>query len=273
MLVRRVAAVTALLALLMAGLAVPAAAAAWVRTTVTLTSGGLTRSYLEVRPAGTGSESLPVLVELHGCCTTPAFELSRSGFLTAARRAILVYPAGYDGYWNAGACCGDTRADDVSFVAAVVRRVLAESPRADPSRVYLAGYSNGGRMAYRIACQRPGLFAAVAVFGAVSAFACAAPAPVPILLAGGTDDPDVTVRHLIQGYLEPTLTREALTYVAADGCSPAGSDTASGTVRTTTWADCSSGPVVLMCYLGAGHAWPVGLAAVIWRFFTSRAVA
>jgi polyhydroxybutyrate depolymerase len=274
---RRAAAFVALLAVLVAGLAVPAAAAGWITTTVSFTSGGRTRLYLVERPAEPGSASLPVVVELHGCCTTPSFELTRSGFETAARGAILVFPAGYQEVWNAGACCGDSQADDVSFIAAVVERVLASSPRADPSRVYLVGYSNGGRMAYRVACERPGLFAAVAVFGAVDAFACGHRSPVPILLAAGTDDPELVVTygfaHVVNGYAEPTLTQEALSAAVANGCARS-TVTSSATVSTTTWAACSSGsPVVLMRYLGAAHDWPAGMAAVMWRFFTGIAAA
>jgi polyhydroxybutyrate depolymerase len=276
MLPRRIVAFGALLALLVAGLAVPAAAAAgWARTTVTYTFEGVTRSYVEARPAGADATSLPVLVELHGCCTTPYFELNRGGFEAATgQRAILVYPAGYDEVWNAGACCGSTQVDDVAFVADVVSRVLASEPAADPSRVYLVGYSNGGRMAYRMACQRPGLFAAIAVFGAVNAFACPAALPsTPVLLAAGTDDPEVTVPadgipRVVHGYFEPTLTRQALAYVDANGCTGAGLTSTSGSVLTTTWARCSSGaPVVLRRYVGAGHAWPSDLSAVIWAFF------
>ncbi|HEY0530591.1 MAG TPA: dienelactone hydrolase family protein [Actinoplanes sp.] len=244
---------TVLLLLLSGGLAVPGG---YVISTVLLRSGGLTRSYVVVRPAHP-SGPLPVLVELHGCCTTPWAELARSGFVEATGgAAVLVYPAGYDERWNAGACCGNQGVDDVAFITAVIRRVSPRSP------VYLVGYSNGGRMAYRLACERPELFAAVAVFGAVSAFPCPNPSPVPILIAAGTDDPELTVPaagipHMVGGLLEPSVTGQAEIYAAANGC--------------RGLAGCGS--VVLRLYPGAGHAWPPDLAAVIWSFFRGRALA
>ncbi|MEV6846296.1 hypothetical protein [Actinoplanes sp. NPDC051411] len=180
-----------------------------VFSTVLLRSGGLTRSYVVVRPARAPGP-LPVLVELHGCCTTPWAELARSGFVPATGgAAILVYPAGYDEHWNAGACCGSATVDDVAFLTAVIERVPPGHP------VYLVGYSNGGRMACRLACERP------ALFGAVSAFPCPRPPPMPILIAAGTDDPELTVPvagipHVVGGFVEPSVVGQAEIYAAAN---------------------------------------------------------
>jgi poly(3-hydroxybutyrate) depolymerase len=276
---RRIAATIVLVSILGAVLTPPAARTGWVRTTVSISLGGVPRGYLVVRPADSGSASLPVLMELHGCCTTPDAELARSGFLDVTGPAILVYPAGQDRYWNAGACCGTTGADDVAFLTAVLKQVLAGQAGADPSRVFLAGYSNGGRMAYRMACERPGLFAAVAVFGAVNAKACADPAPVALLVAAGTADPELTIsatggRHTDDGYLEPTVEQQVEQYRRANGCRAGPTTSVAGTVTSTAWTACGSGdPVQLSLYAGADHAWPVagggtpGVAAVIWAFF------
>jgi polyhydroxybutyrate depolymerase len=234
---RLLAAVVALAMVLVSSFVHPSG---WIRTTVAITVGGVERSYLVVRPAGVSSG--PVLMELHGCCTTPAFELQRSGFLTVARRAILVYPAGVDGAWNAG---------DVAFLTAVVRRVSA-------GPVYLVGYSNGGRMAYRMTCERPDLFAAVAVFGAVDAQACPDQAPVSLLVAAGTADPELTV---------PAVDGVVMRYRAADGCAGTPVTTTEGTLTSTTWTNCGSGKrVQLSLYAGGDHAWPAGLAGVMWAF-------
>ena len=286
---RLVAAVaTLVLVLLLAGMdgvpaapaatpAVPAVAVAvahldWVQTTVSIVVDGLTRGYLLVRPARTPTAALPVLVELHGCCTTPAFELERSGFLDVTGPAILVYPTGYRQRWNAGACCGSTGVDDVKFVTDVVEQVLARQPAADRHRVYLVGYSNGGRMAYRMACAKPQLFAAVATFAAVNAQACPGPAPVSLLLAAGTADPELATsgsatRHSAGGYLEPTVDEQVAQYRQADGCAADPSTTAAGNLISLRWTGCASGAVVqLSWYVGGKHAWPRNLARVMWTF-------
>jgi polyhydroxybutyrate depolymerase len=257
----------------------PAVKQPWARTTVSITVGGLARSYLVVRPASSGTQPLPVMMELHGAGATPELELDRSGFVSESGPAILVYPAGVNTFWNAGACCGNAKADDVTFVTAVVKQVLATQPQADPSRVYLAGYSNGGRLAYRMACEEPSLFTSIAIFGAVDAQACIIARPVSVLIADGTADPDVTLtasqtRHTVNGYVEPALTEEVEQYRLADGCSLEASKATVGELTTTTWSDCTSGhSMVLALYTGVDHSWPItvpgtpGMAALAWRFF------
>jgi polyhydroxybutyrate depolymerase len=276
---RLIAAVVVLISVIAAALAPPSTRPSWIRTTVSMTVDGLARSYLVVRPADAGTASLPVLMELHGCCTTPEVELDRSGFLDVTGPAILVYPAGHDQYWNAGACCGGTEADDVAFLTAVVKQVLAGQAGADAGRVYLVGYSNGGRMAYRMACVQPRLFTAVAVFGAVNAKACPDPAPVSLLVAAGTADPELAVsanatRPTVNGYLEPTVDGQVEQYRQANGCRAGPVTTTAGKLTSKTWTACGSGDIVqLSLYTGGDHAWPQAegatpaAAQVIWNFF------
>jgi poly(3-hydroxybutyrate) depolymerase len=69
--VRRFAASVVLVSMLGAAVPPPAVRTGWTRTTVSISVGGAPRSYLLVRPVDPGTASLPVLMELHGCCTTP----------------------------------------------------------------------------------------------------------------------------------------------------------------------------------------------------------
>ena len=202
--------------------------AGWTSTTVSITVGGLARSYLLIRPRATSTTPLPVLVDLQGCCTTPEVEAQRSGFVDVTGPAILVYPAGYRQSWNAGFSCHQAQADDVddvAFLTAVVNQVLAGRPDAAARQVYLAGYSNGGRMALRMAYAASQLFTAVASYGAVSAAPCPDPAPVPLLDVAGTADPELTIGpggtpQRINGYTEPTVHAQVDQYRRADGTPP-----------------------------------------------------
>jgi polyhydroxybutyrate depolymerase len=75
-------------------------------------------------------------------------------------------PRGNDQNWNdcrSAARVGETKADDVGFIIALVEWAQREM-RIDPLRVYATGASNGGGMSYRLAIERPDRFAAVAVF-------------------------------------------------------------------------------------------------------------
>jgi polyhydroxybutyrate depolymerase len=243
--------------LLLGNMVAPMQPTGWVLHSEMLRVGGLNREYLVAEPAAARSERLPVVVELHGCCTTPGYELQRSGFThTAAHQAILVFPAAWLEIWNAGACCGNPTVNDVGFVAAVVKQVLAAEPRADPKRVYLVGYSNGGRMAYRIACQAPKLFTAYAIFGGVSSYACQDPTPVRILIAAGTNDPEL-LRMMLGPFMITRTAQEEFDYWReVDRCGG-------------TPAICESGKVVwLVQYLNGDHIWPTDMSSVMWKWFT-----
>jgi polyhydroxybutyrate depolymerase len=261
--------------------------AGWTGTTVAITVDGLARSYLLIRPQATSTTPLPVLMDLQGCCTTPEVEAQRSGFVDVTGPAILVYPAGYQQSWNAGFCCHQAQADhidDVAFLTAVVNQVRTDQRDAAAGQVYLAGYSNGGKMAFRMACAAPHLFTAVASYGAVNAAACPDPAPVSLLAVAGTADPELTIGpggapQRINGYTEPTVQAQVDQYRRADGCAVNPATRTQGNLTSTTWAGCGSGDIVqLSLYQGGNHAWPQAVGAtpsaalVMWAFFqTSHA--
>ena len=76
---------------------------------------------------------------------------------------LLALPDGLNASWNGGGgCCGKSArqdVDDVAFLTQMVTMLRGEIS-IDPHRVYIAGVSNGGVMAYRMACQTD-IFAAV----------------------------------------------------------------------------------------------------------------
>jgi polyhydroxybutyrate depolymerase len=262
--------------------ALPPLPAGWTSTTVPITVGGLARSYLLIRPQTTSTTPLPVLMELQGCCTTPTVEAQRSSFIDVTGPAILIYPAGYQQSWNAGFCCRQAQADDVddvAFLTSVVNQVLTDQPDAATGQVYLAGYSNGGRMALRMACAAPQLFTAVASYGAVNAAPCPDPAPVSLLEAAGTADPELTLGpggapRSVNGYTEPTVQEQVDQYRRADSCGTNPATRTQGNLISTTWTGCRSGNTVqLSLYQGGNHGWPQAgggtpsAAQVMWSFF------
>jgi polyhydroxybutyrate depolymerase len=253
----------------------------WRATAHAIGVDGLRRGYLVVRPRTPAPEPMPVVVLLHGRNMTPADMLRKAGVLRL-RDVVLVAPAGYGRSWNAGDCCAAARrarVDDVAFVSDVVARVLADEPGADPRQVYLVGYSNGGRMAYRMACQRPGLFAAVAAVEAVPMYGCRTIGrPVPLLVIASTGDPllrltpDAPPRR-IEGSLQPSVAEAVATWRRLDGCTGEPVRRVVGNLTAQAWTTCRGGSrVQLDLYRGGGHAWPVGSRATpgalteIWSF-------
>jgi polyhydroxybutyrate depolymerase len=220
---------------------------------------------------------------LHGRAVTPETEAQRDGFTAVVGPAILIYPAGYDQSWNAGVCCGTAQGDDVddvAFLAAVIHDVEASQPDASPGRVFLAGYSNGGKMAYSMACAQPQLFAGVASIGAVAASTCAQ-GPVSLLEVANTGDPELSIDGqrpvpTYGSFTDLAVDAQVAKQRGIDACSPNSVAHTEGDTSITTWSDCAPGmEVVLALYQRSDHALEPGyagtpsVARLVWSFFAS----
>jgi polyhydroxybutyrate depolymerase len=214
---------------------------------------------------------------------TPALIERVTRFSSVTGPAVLVYPAGVDLSWNAGYCCGRAHAlavNDVAFLEATIAQVLRSDPAAWARRVYLVGYSNGGRMAFRMACADPGAFAGVAAVEAVPVSACTDPGPVPIIEVASSGDPLLTIPQFgapkhIAGRAEVTVGQVISQWQGIDGCSGAPATTRYAQAVTTRWAACRPGARMEKAeYFGGTHAWPGGqpgtpaAQGMIWSFFT-----
>jgi poly(3-hydroxybutyrate) depolymerase/peptidoglycan/LPS O-acetylase OafA/YrhL len=266
----------------LAASAAPPAPPGTVAAVEDLRVGGLLRSYQVIRPAHPAAPRLPAIVFLHGVNQDIGGEEARDGLLpiAAAGQVVLVYPVGYGESWNAGICCGAAELhalDDTGFVAAVEQRV-ATDPGVDPDRVALAGYSNGGKMAYRIACERPDLFASVSVVLALPVTACRSGSPVPLLHVAVRDDEEIPYApgeppFTANGAVLTPVTGEVAAWRDRDDCGSASDIRTAGRLRVETWARCQGGArVELATYASGGHHWPAGDAAtppagqVVWDF-------
>lgn len=146
------------------------------------------------------NQAYPLLVELHGYASTVdgvdrLFGLRQ----TAAERGFLfVAPDGTRDetnlqFWNAtDGCCNlfNSGTDDSSYLAAVLRDTK-QRYRVDPNRIYVVGHSNGGFMAYRLACDHAEeLAAVVSVAGAtwLDEAKCHPQSPVSVLQVHGDQD-------------------------------------------------------------------------------------
>ncbi len=121
-------------------------------------------------------------------------------FETLADRGnfIVVYPDGFERYWNdcrkRGAFSAKTRnVDDVGFIHTLIDR-FREDFGVDSAHVFVMGFSNGGQMAFRLALELPleiaGIAAVAANLPAPDNCACReAERPVPVLIVNGTADP------------------------------------------------------------------------------------
>jgi polyhydroxybutyrate depolymerase len=114
---------------------------------------------------------VPLVIALHGGGGSGAQFEATSGLTQKADAAqvAVVYPDGTARAvglrtWNGGGCCGHAVAadiDDVEFMRQLIAHLTANY-RINRKRVYVAGHSNGGILAYRLACELPERIAAIA---------------------------------------------------------------------------------------------------------------
>lgn len=163
----------------------------------TIVHDGLDREYnLYVPSSYDGLTAVPLMFNFHGFGGSASDYMLEADMRSLAETDtfILVYPQGscLDGssHWNA---CppgngNKSNADDFGFVEALMNEISSQH-NVDLERVYAAGYSNGGMMAYGLANYKSELIAAL---GSVSGsmLDCIGPAshPMPIVHLHGTSD-------------------------------------------------------------------------------------
>ena len=246
----------------------------------TLVSSNVQRCYyLYVPPGYDPARPPPVVVSFHGFSSNPASQALISGWHRLAEQEgfLVVYPQGTDfpQRWNAGAAWGELDVNDVQFFRDILDDLASVEP-VDLSRVYISGFSNGGGMAVRIACEASGEVAAIgSVAGAVVDLRdCNPLRPVPIIAFHGTADPIVPYEGgMLRGsFLHDAAgaTRAPNFFVGAEdwvatwaewnGCdSQQAVISPQGDVRVTRYTGCDQNATVILYTIeGGGHTWPGG---------------
>jgi polyhydroxybutyrate depolymerase len=148
-------------------------------------------------------ERVPLLLVLHGFGVSPTLLIAKASLNQLADQKKFAYlaPEGvHDGlgrpFWNAGKSCCDLDhrgVDDVKRLRELLDANLADAS-LDPKRVFVIGYSNGGFMAQRLACDVGDRIAGViSIAGAAPAadVACTQSTALSILEIHGDADPVV----------------------------------------------------------------------------------
>ncbi len=225
-----------------------------------------------------GQDGVSAVLVLHGGGGNidKTVEQTRFDDLAREEHFLAVYPQGngsrlrllnIDGYtWNAGGCCGeaaDDDVDDVAFLVAVIDELEAEFG-ADPDQVFATGISNGGMMAYRLACEAADRVAAVAPVSATLFVDCSPSEPVSLLHIHGLADRNVrfeggrNTKGIVRQDRPPVLGGID-TFLSADGCGDESTVTEDPPLSTETWSDCDAGTAVeLLTIEDGGHSWPGG---------------
>lgn len=244
--------------------------------------GGRMRNYFAVIPETVDKtpKALPAVIVLHGAFSngrTVQRELGLDG--PGAREGfITIYPDGVGMGWNDGRKANwrgnmETPPDDTGFLTELARR-LSERGVIDSRRVYVAGVSTGGMMAYRLACEAPDLFAATAAvianMPADIVKDCRPGRAMPLLVMNGTNDPLTPYNGGGFGYdkLQGKVlsTQDTMLFWASNnGCEAEASareissDPAKGSKTKAVlqeWRTCKGAPLALVKLEGGGHRIP-----------------
>jgi len=180
---------------------------------------------------------VPLVVALHGY-TSDAQELETYLRLTpeSERRGfVYAYPDGSvddrgDRFWNAtDACCAFSSPvpDDSRYLSELIS-TIQDSYRVDRARVYLIGHSNGGFMAFRMACDHADQVTAIVSLNGANwndTAQCRPSEPVSVLAIHSSNDETVAFGGgVIDRAAYPSAATTAAQWLGHDRCAEAGRD-------------------------------------------------
>ncbi|GAA2374301.1 hypothetical protein Cme02nite_03380 [Catellatospora methionotrophica] len=248
--------------------------------TVPVTFNGTTHQVTVYVPTGAAPGTrLPLVLNLHGTSGTGTGQLRYSEmkaaadtgrYLVAAPDGAFVNGSGYA--WNVpGVGDPPPGRDDVGFLAQVIATMTGSALCADSTRVYLTGYSGGGRMTSAFACARPDLVAAIAPVAGLRAgrpdpantsrpdpLSCRPTRPVPVIAFHGQQDntnPYPGGGSELWQYSVPAAQQR---WAAIDACPAAPvTTTVAAHVTRIAYNGCRDGADVhLYAISDGGHTWP-----------------
>jgi polyhydroxybutyrate depolymerase len=220
---------------------------------------------------------IPLVMVLHGASGSGARSQAWLGFdeLAESENFIVVYPDGLYNNWDFGAGVptpdGLIEVDDVGFLTGVVHELEADY-NIDPTRVFVTGMSNGAIMAYRLACEAPDTFEAVAGVAA-GVFTMAVQncdQPISVLFIQGSEDHIIPWDGTIfEGQYVGLSAADSLSFWAQlNGCNtqtdaviqtdiPDTDTEDNSTVKQISLTDCVEGTQMqFYAVVGGGHTWP-----------------
>lgn len=274
------------------------------QTTQSWENQGLTRQYIQyVPPVYNAANAVPLVIAMHGLGDNMN-NFSGVGFQQVADTAnfIVVYPQGLKAFnpilatvfgpdsitaWNCDAgAFGLTLAppvSDVEFINALIDTVSANY-NIDQSRIYATGFSMGGFMTNRLACELPRIKAIASVAGTIGGLLTCEPGrSVPACHFHGTTDtqvgyglPEGTNDNLlgmnVNDWVDFWTTNNGCGAVTLEGALP---NTANDgyTVEYIEYAGCNDNSRVVRYKVnGAQHVWlapsnDIFYTREIWKFF------
>ncbi|MBN1556703.1 MAG: hypothetical protein JW951_00995, partial [Lentisphaerae bacterium] len=243
-----------------------------------LTVGGRDRYYqLHVPPQYDAAAPLPVVLNFHGGAGNPMQQRRDTQMDAVADKNgfIVVYGAGTSAFgkfltWNiylSETYATKKNVDDIGYVKAVLDD-LGGLFKIDEKRVYATGYSMGGILCYRLACELSDRIAAIAPVAATlqnPENTCRSDRPVPIMHFHGMRDDHCLfeggVGENARDKMDRPSVREGIErFIRINGVPD--TPTATGKIGAAEYirygAEGGPGTIVLWKIGDGGHTWPGG---------------
>ena len=171
-----------------------------------LTHNGASRIYWVDYPEN-AEDPAPLVISMHGRNNTlyTQMYISEMSSFANSQNIAVAYPQGINSWgvpaWNSGVWWDNSVYDDVGHINTLIDSVISNFD-IDTNRIYACGFSNGGFMAYDLACE---LSERIVAFGSVSGNFmmnsnqdCTNEREIPIMHIHGNDD-------FIVRYFPPTI--------------------------------------------------------------------
>lgn len=235
---------------------------------------GVTRTALVHRPSSLGAgRRAPAVITFHGAQLTAEYQAAFDGVDQSAdtHGFISIHPQGLLVNLGAGPTLGwdvyNPNTTEPQFVRTLIDALTA-SQCADPQRVYVIGFSQGGGMAQLAACTVSDRIAAVASVEALPAFPCPNAPAVPVVAFHGLQDLVVPYDTGLPAIGLPSTPATLQAMAIRNHCSPETPEIRhlDANVDRIQWEDCTAA-TKLYRINQHGHSWPghsYGLTEAQW---------
>lgn len=196
----------------------------------------------------------------------------KNNFIVAWPQGYGIAPPGFSWADGRNTSADQAGIDDIGFIYKLMDTLITRY-NVDTNRIYICGFSNGGFMVQRLACQLPGRFAAMASLGSsmdtVLYQNCNPSKPIPMAFFNGTADPAMPYGGgpMQNPQVIPVVPVDTNVqfWVAHNNCQTASpvfnipntftTDNSTAELYNFTNCDCNS-DVKFYKLINGGHTWP-----------------
>lgn len=247
------------------------------------------------------NEKLPLVIQMHGFTLDGKFHMQYTEYnkIADTARCIVVYPNGIDKRWNSGTFFFvQSNVDDVGFLSELIDRMHLKY-NIDLEKVYAGGYSAGGFMSYKLACDLTNRIAAISPVVASMVFdnvnSCVPLRAISVMACNGADDPVTAYNGIPLNF--PSIDTVKKIWQQKNSCDgvptidtlPNTSTTDNSRAVSYTYNNCTDN-VTTQFYkiLNGGHTWPgapnyffgvigntnndIQWSSVSWNFFKQNSI-